>query len=75
MPLIRAEFEKQPTAHWVAQLTEADVMNAKVQTYGDFMADEHTRSSTPSLISTMRARAQCRCRTYRACRKSTAHRR
>ena len=43
MPLIRAEFEKQPTAHWVAQLTEADVMNAEVQTYGDFMADEHTK--------------------------------
>ena len=43
MPLVRAEFEKQPTAHWVAQLTEADVMNAEVQTYGDFMADEHTK--------------------------------
>ncbi len=43
MPLIRAEFEKKPTAHWVAQLTEADVMNAEVQTYGDFMADEHTK--------------------------------
>ena len=44
MPLIRAEFEKQPTAHWTAQLTDADVMNAAVQTYGDFMENAHTKA-------------------------------
>ena len=41
MPLIRAEFLKRTTAEWVALLTEADVMNAPIRNYGDYLANEH----------------------------------
>ena len=42
--LIRAEFEKQPSAHWAKLLTDAGVMNSMVQGYGDFMNHEHTKA-------------------------------
>ena len=41
MPIVRAEFLKNTTEHWTKALTEAGVMNAKVNTYKDFMEDEH----------------------------------
>lgn len=41
MPIVRAEFLKRTTAEWAKELTEAGVMNAKVNTYDDFMKDEH----------------------------------
>jgi len=44
MPIIRAEFLKHPTAYWEKALTEAGVMNAKVNTYDDFMNDEHVKA-------------------------------
>lgn len=44
MVLIRAEFEKQPSAHWAKLLTDAGVMNSIVQGYGDFMNHEHTKA-------------------------------
>ena len=39
MAMVRAEFIKQPTAHWAAALTEAGVMNSAVSTYDDFLSD------------------------------------
>ena len=41
MPIVRAEFLKRTTEEWAKDLTEAGVMNAKVNTYDDFMKDEH----------------------------------
>ena len=43
MPLIRAEFVHKTTAEWAELLTEAEVMNAPVATYTDYMADEHVK--------------------------------
>ena len=40
MPIIRAEFLKRTTAEWAALLTEVEVMNAPIKTYGDFLADQ-----------------------------------
>lgn len=44
MPIIREEFLKKTTDEWAKELTEAGVMNAKVSTYDDFMADEHVKA-------------------------------
>lgn len=44
MPMIRAEFLKKTTAEWQALLTEAEVMNAPVRTYGDFLENEHVKA-------------------------------
>ena len=44
MPIVRAEFLKNTTDYWAKALTEAGVMNAKVNTYQDFMDDPHTKA-------------------------------
>ena len=44
MPIIRAEFLKRTTDEWARELTEVGVMNAKVNTYDDFMQDEHVKA-------------------------------
>ncbi|PJK31073.1 CaiB/BaiF CoA transferase family protein [Minwuia thermotolerans] len=44
MPMIREVFATRSTADWAAALTEAGLMNAPVQTYGDLMANEHVRA-------------------------------
>ena len=44
MPLIRAEFLKKTTAQWCELLTEAEVMNAAISTYDDYLNDEHVRA-------------------------------
>lgn len=44
MPIIRAEFPKKTTAEWATILTEAEVMNAPVATYADFLADKHVQT-------------------------------
>lgn len=42
--ILRTEFAKQPTAYWTEKLTAAGVMNAPVQTYGDFLDHPQTRT-------------------------------
>ena len=44
MPIVRAEFLKRTTDEWARELTEAGVMNAKVNTYQDFMDDAHVKA-------------------------------
>jgi crotonobetainyl-CoA:carnitine CoA-transferase CaiB-like acyl-CoA transferase len=44
MPIVRAEFLKRTTDEWAKELTEAGVMNAKVNTYQDFMDDAHVKA-------------------------------
>ncbi|MSO76861.1 MAG: CoA transferase [Alphaproteobacteria bacterium] len=44
MPVIRAEFAKRTTAEWAKALTEAEVMNAPVGTYDDYLADAHVKA-------------------------------
>ena len=44
MPIVRGEFLKNTTEHWAKALTEAGVMNAKVNTYQDFMDDPHVKA-------------------------------
>jgi len=44
MPLIRAEFTKRTTDEWAKLLTDAEVMNAPIATYDDFMADPHVKA-------------------------------
>lgn len=44
MPIIRAAFLKKTTAEWQELLTEAEVMNAPVRTYGDFLENEHVKA-------------------------------
>ncbi|NKC13861.1 MAG: hypothetical protein GKR94_17230 [Gammaproteobacteria bacterium] len=44
MALIRAAFEKKPSAHWAKRLTEAGVMNSMVHDHGAFMGHEHTQA-------------------------------
>jgi crotonobetainyl-CoA:carnitine CoA-transferase CaiB-like acyl-CoA transferase len=45
MPFIRAKFVHKTTAEWAELLTEAEVMNAPVATYTDYMADEHVKAT------------------------------
>ncbi|MEJ8571609.1 CoA transferase [Microbaculum marinum] len=45
MPMLAAEFRKQTTAHWSGRLSAAGVMNSAVNTYLDFLADPHVKSS------------------------------
>lgn len=44
LAILRTEFAKQPTAHWAEALTAAGVMNAPVQTYGDFLDHPQTKA-------------------------------
>ena len=44
LAILRTEFAKQPTAHWAGELTAAGVMNAPVQTYGDFLDHPQTKA-------------------------------
>jgi crotonobetainyl-CoA:carnitine CoA-transferase CaiB-like acyl-CoA transferase len=44
LAILRSEFTKQPTAYWARKLTAAGVMNASVQTYGDFLDHPQTKS-------------------------------
>jgi crotonobetainyl-CoA:carnitine CoA-transferase CaiB-like acyl-CoA transferase len=44
LAILRAEFAKQPTAYWAAKLTAVGVMNAPVQTYGDFLDHRQTKA-------------------------------
>jgi crotonobetainyl-CoA:carnitine CoA-transferase CaiB-like acyl-CoA transferase len=44
LPVLREEFAKQSSAHWVSTLNEAGVMNAVVQDYRDFLNDAQTRA-------------------------------
>jgi crotonobetainyl-CoA:carnitine CoA-transferase CaiB-like acyl-CoA transferase len=44
LAILRAEFAKQPTGYWAAKLTAAGVMNAPVQTYGDFLGHRQTKA-------------------------------
>jgi crotonobetainyl-CoA:carnitine CoA-transferase CaiB-like acyl-CoA transferase len=44
MPLIRAEFLKRTTEEWAEALTKAEVMNAPIATYDEFMADEQVEA-------------------------------
>lgn len=44
MPTLMREFEKHPTAEWAQKLTAVGVMNARINTYGDFMGDEHVKA-------------------------------
>lgn len=44
MPIIRAAFLNKTTAEWQQLLTEAEVMNAPVRTYGDFLENEHVKA-------------------------------
>ena len=44
MPMIRAEFRKRTTAEWAEALTEAEVMNAPIATYDDFLANEQVEA-------------------------------
>jgi crotonobetainyl-CoA:carnitine CoA-transferase CaiB-like acyl-CoA transferase len=44
MPMIRAEFLKKTTREWAHALTEAEVMNAPIATYDDFLANEQVAS-------------------------------
>jgi len=46
LAILRSEFAKQPTAYWARKLTAAGVMNASVQTYGDFLDHPQTKSLT-----------------------------
>ncbi|MGE3710625.1 MAG: CaiB/BaiF CoA transferase family protein [Hyphomicrobiaceae bacterium] len=43
MALLRQEFAKRETAHWQRELTAAGVMNAVINTYGEFLADPHVK--------------------------------
>ena len=45
MPLVRAKFVHKTTAEWATLLTDAEVMNAPVATYTDYMADEHVKAT------------------------------
>lgn len=45
LAILREEFAKQPTAHWTKRLTAAGVMNAPVQTYGDFLDHPQTKAA------------------------------
>jgi crotonobetainyl-CoA:carnitine CoA-transferase CaiB-like acyl-CoA transferase len=44
MPMIREVFATRSTADWAEALTEAGVMNAPVQTYGDLMDHPHVKA-------------------------------
>lgn len=44
LAVLRTEFAKQPTAYWTDRLTAAGVMNAPVQTYGDFLDHPQARA-------------------------------
>lgn len=44
MPLLAQAFRTRTTAHWEHVLTAADLMNARVNTYGDVLQDEHVRA-------------------------------
>jgi crotonobetainyl-CoA:carnitine CoA-transferase CaiB-like acyl-CoA transferase len=46
LAMLRTEFAKQSTALWTQKLTAAGVMNAPVQTYGDFLQHPQTEAST-----------------------------
>lgn len=46
LAILRTEFAKQPTAYWAGKLTAAGVMNAQVQTYGDFLGHPQTKALT-----------------------------
>lgn len=48
LAILRTEFAKQPTAHWAEALTAAGVMNAPVQTYGDFL--DHPQSKAVAAV-------------------------
>ena len=43
MPILRQEFARRETAAWQKELTEAGVMNARINTYGDFLDEPHVR--------------------------------
>lgn len=43
MPMIREVFATKSSAEWAEALTAEGVMNAPVQTYGDFMDHPHTK--------------------------------
>ena len=45
LTILRAEFAKQSTAYWAEKLTAAGVMNAPVQTYGDFLDHRQTKAA------------------------------
>jgi len=45
LAILRMEFAKQPTAYWTEKLTAAGVMNAPVQTYGEFLDHPQTRTT------------------------------
>jgi crotonobetainyl-CoA:carnitine CoA-transferase CaiB-like acyl-CoA transferase len=44
LAILRSVFAKQPTAYWTDKLTAAGVMNAPVQTYGDFLDHPQTKA-------------------------------
>jgi len=46
LAILRTEFARQPTAYWAGKLTAAGVMNAPVQTYGDFLGHPQTKAVT-----------------------------
>lgn len=41
---LKAEFIKQNSAHWIEQLLAAGVMAEKVNSYGDWLEDEHAQA-------------------------------
>lgn len=45
LAILQTEFAKQSTALWTQKLTAAGVMNAPVQTYGDFLQHPQTEAS------------------------------
>jgi crotonobetainyl-CoA:carnitine CoA-transferase CaiB-like acyl-CoA transferase len=45
LAILRAEFARQPTEYWASKLTAAGVMNAPVQSYGDFMQHPQTKAA------------------------------
>ena len=45
MALLRDEFRKRKTADWERELTEAGVMNSRVNAYQDFLADGHVKEA------------------------------
>ncbi len=44
IPMIHEAFSKKTTAEWAELLTKAEVMNAAVQTHGDFMDHPHVNA-------------------------------
>ena len=44
LAVLRTEFARQSTDYWTEKLTAAGVMNAKVQTYGDFLDHPQTKA-------------------------------